>query len=709
MWISGGPGVGKSAILQTICETLAGSSSPVHASFFFGRGQGARERAASLAPTIAYQFTCASIICRWYIWYLLRNNPAILREAFHSQFQKLVTRSAAARSYIQQPMVVVIDGIDECNDVHDRVSLLKLILEAANTKAIRFLIASRPEEEIETFFNHPDVAQHIDRIVLNEESFKTSKDIAIYLRSEFARIRQSRPHSIPLPIDGEEWPGDAIIYKLAIDSDGQFIFATLSIGYIDTEFFSPHEQLESLLKPPPDVAPFTKLDRLYHQILNRRPAQEQGTAKFFHYQKIVQGILQIIIAWPSQSSITGIATVLGEEVHVVQAIVRGPLRTVFKLDDSNPDSKIGFCHKSLGDFLLDPRRSGEFHVPENALDLLYHRILSLPLPSDPSRTFSRAQLVGVLHVVVTFPRTPRSRSRLPTGMELFEIARLSNIHFNVVRNIVKCGTTSLLFTPPEDYNCNIEFYDDSFRRFLLDRDRAGEFHIPQDALDLAYLRILSWPPPSYPPQTFSRKELIGVLHTLVAWPTCLFDGAPGTAEEHKSTTLHVDTIALVLDVHPAAVRNIVQRGPMALLFAVFDTGNIYRRDDSIHDFLLDPRRSGEFHVPPNARDFLYLDILSRPPAAYFQQHLLEVLHELLIVHQRNGSLAGGNTKGVYVDSGLEEDIERCPQWVLFKRGDGFDFRFIDPSLGSFLLDPGRSGKFCFEGNRIPDPSILWPP
>jgi len=48
-------------------------------------------------------------------------------------------------------MVVVVDGLDECVGVHHRVSLLELIFEAAKTLSIRFLIASRPGEEIENF------------------------------------------------------------------------------------------------------------------------------------------------------------------------------------------------------------------------------------------------------------------------------------------------------------------------------------------------------------------------------------------------------------------------------------------------------------------------------------------------------------------------------------------------------------------------------
>ena len=437
MWVSGAPGVGKSALLQTICEMLSGSYSPIGASFFFGRGQGFRELACSLAPTIAYQFTRSSVICRWCIWRLQCNNPGVLHETLESQFRKLVTQPASTRSYVQSPLVVVIDGLDECNSVQDRVTILKLIFEAASTKSIRFLISSRPEEEIENFFNQPDVYQHVEHVILDEATFKTSKDIKLFLRYEFARIRRSRPDAIPLLSDGQEWPGDCVIDELAAYSDAQFLLPVLAIGFLDEELFSPHEQLEALLNPPTNVSAFSKLDHLYNQILTRRPRHlHQADDKFVRYQAIVKGILHVVVAWPERLSIVGMAAVLAEEVHVVQNVVRGPLRTLFKFEGSVTDSHVAFCHKSLDDCLSDIHRSGEFHVPENALDLLYLRILSRPPPLDPSLTFLREQLVGVLCVVAVWP--------WQDGLTVRVISLVLDVELAFVENVVRRSTSTML-------------------------------------------------------------------------------------------------------------------------------------------------------------------------------------------------------------------------------------------------------------------------
>ena len=681
MWVSGAPGVGKSALLQTTCGRLAAE---IHASFFFGRGQGLRQLAASLPPTIAYQFTVTSYICRWHTWYLLRNDPAILRESFHSQFRKLVTAPASVRSYLQHPMVVVIDGLDECTDAQDRVSLLELIFEAANTLSIRFLISSRPEQEIETFFKRPEVAQHVDHIILDEESFKTSKDIRILLRAEFARIRESRPDLTFDLVDGVEWPGDAIIDRVTIDSDGQFIFATLFIGYIDEDFFSPQEQLDALLNPPGQVAAFSKLDGLYHQILTRRPLHlDQNDVKFVQYQETIKGILFAVFPWFEQLSIAMIAKILGDErVHIVQNIVRGPLRTLFKIQGPATDPRIAFCHKSLGDCLSDPRRSGEFHVPPNALDLLFHRILSRPPPSDPNQMFSRGHLVAVLRVLVTWPEVCTEG----------KIASVLGLDRDIVSHVVT-PFMGLLFKSSEE--AGIGFLWNDFGNFLVDPRRSGQFHVPPNALDLLLLRILSHPPPSDP--ALSREQLVDVLYVLIAWPERCTEGK----------------IASVLGLDSDIVSHVVTPF-MGLLFkrdkqeciCLRWQNSEYMEDsediDEFTDFLLDPERSGEFHVPPNALDLLLLRILSRPPPSdpaqtFSREQLAGVIYVLIVWPEWRTEAQIASVLGV--DSGIVSRVVAPFAGLLFRAHRG-DIELCWQGFKDFLLDPQRSGEFHVPQNAF---------
>jgi len=122
---------------------------------------------------------------------------------------------------------------------------------------------------------------------------------------------------------------------------------------------------------------------------------------------------------------------------------------------------------------------------------------------------------------------------------------------------------------------------------------------------------------------------------------------------------------------------------------------------------LNPLRSGEFCVPKNALDDLYLRILSLQTPKDSQQHLLELLQALILAKRQRGYMSGRGKRGIAVEAAIRKAVECCPQRVFFVKTQG-KFDLIDHSLRSFLLDPGRSGRFCFAEGKIPDASILWP-
>ena len=372
----------------------------VDGSYFFGKGLGDREKVSFFPATIAYQLCRSRTSYRDAIKKTIKKRSAILSESFTSQFHQLLIKTAKKRWPFQSPITIVIDALDECDKVEDQVELLQLIVEAVNTTNMRFLIASRPEQHIHAFFQQKAVSQHTYHIRLDEESFNTSRDIEVFLRNEFARIRRLKPQFCPPLPNGEDWPGKVVIVQLRDDSDSQFIFPVLVIAYIDTPFYSPDQQLESLLAAPPPHA-FSKLDALYERILSRGPPElREGSDGLQDYQTLVKGILATIITWSEPLSAAKIAEVLDKKVRAVQSIILGPMRSLFKFDHNNLDSPIMLCHKSLWDYLLDIERSHRFFVPSGEADTLFIRILSRRPPSDHS--YSRDDLRRVLAVMVNW-------------------------------------------------------------------------------------------------------------------------------------------------------------------------------------------------------------------------------------------------------------------------------------------------------------------
>ena len=131
------------------------------------------------------------------------------------------------------------------------------------------------------------------------------------------------------------------------------------------------------------------------------------------------------------------------------------------------------------------------------------------------------------------------------------------------------GPAKALFTLDSDNN--VGFSTPSFKEFLLDADRAGEYFIPSDKSDALFICILSHQPPSDPLRSYSREALM-------VW----------------GSDLPVHRIAFSLDVDPAVIKAIIF-GPAQLLFYLYSSGEV-RLPLPLEAFLQDVYRAGEFYV-----------------------------------------------------------------------------------------------------------------
>ncbi|KAJ7889827.1 hypothetical protein B0H14DRAFT_2561522 [Mycena olivaceomarginata] len=131
------------AALSFGCTAPAGSGN-----FFFKRGHPSRGNANKLFPTIASQLARLPQ-CRQSISQIVENDPSIVDRSFVNQLHELIV-VPCRQSRLPHPVVIVIDGLDECagNDVQQE--LLWLIGNAVSRERlpILFLIASRPEAHI---------------------------------------------------------------------------------------------------------------------------------------------------------------------------------------------------------------------------------------------------------------------------------------------------------------------------------------------------------------------------------------------------------------------------------------------------------------------------------------------------------------------------------------------------------------------------------
>ncbi|KAJ7813252.1 hypothetical protein B0H13DRAFT_2468821 [Mycena leptocephala] len=347
LWLHGPAGAGKSAIAQTLCQKLE-KEGRLGASFFFKREHPSRGHAKRLFATIAYQLALVLPDLKHHISQSVENNPSLVDKSLSTQFRKLIVESCR-QSTSTHMLVVVIDGLDECEGQKVQQEILCLIGRAVTEQQLplRFLIASRPESHIREIFT--GALNNIHCPLNVEQSFQ---DVRRYLFDEFARIH--RDHRATMARVPYPWPTPEIIKNLVNKSSGYFIYASTVIKFIDDTKFRPTERLAIIngMTDPLSESPFASLDWLYTQILSQIHVRPQ-------LLKILTVITTGIFLSPAH-----IEQLLELEQGDVRLALHGLHSVISHLEEDNSDYLLGlnFHHASFRDFLQDPRRAGIFYV-----------------------------------------------------------------------------------------------------------------------------------------------------------------------------------------------------------------------------------------------------------------------------------------------------------------------------------------------------------
>jgi len=259
------------------------------------------------------------------------------------------------------PRLVVIDGLDECQNPDVQCELLRVIAHAIPhiPYPLRFLITSRPESHITRVFDHDRDLQTgmIHRYNLSYDP-DADADIRKFLKTEFKEICRVHPLAEYLPRD---WPGRKSISGIVERSSGHFIYASTVIKYIRSPKHRPDDRLKVILRlqPPRDQdRPYAQLDALYSFILQVVESPDQ-------LEKIclVLGILyfqsrEVGFFGPRGYSNRRIIEWILELRAGDLVLLIDPILSLITIDKSGT---VEIFHKSLFDYLLDPSRGG--HLP----------------------------------------------------------------------------------------------------------------------------------------------------------------------------------------------------------------------------------------------------------------------------------------------------------------------------------------------------------
>ncbi|KAJ7609940.1 hypothetical protein FB45DRAFT_761681 [Roridomyces roridus] len=263
-FLSGGAGLGKSSIAHQLCTRLDNSTDGprLGASFFFVRGSGDLESTRLFFSSLAHQLAssqpslCSHIIGAAHE-YLKGGSRQQMKHTFEGLFRRPFQGTVVT---LPRPIVLVIDGLDECKDRELIPNLLELLLELPTIlPGIRVFLTSRPEPYIQSVLTSASALLSISHRSLNDTVDKWNGDVRLYLEQTVPRIGLYG-HFVRDNPDQLE--------RLIKRAAGVFIFARVAVRFLDTYRDQPDHQEQFTLLLSDGGTGLSALDALYLQILS---------------------------------------------------------------------------------------------------------------------------------------------------------------------------------------------------------------------------------------------------------------------------------------------------------------------------------------------------------------------------------------------------------------------------------------------------------
>ncbi|KAJ2926783.1 hypothetical protein H1R20_g10306, partial [Candolleomyces eurysporus] len=302
-WLHGFAGCGKSSISLEVAKIFA-KSGCLLASYFFFRGAGDRGTMERFTVTLASQLVAAIPATAPLVEAAVKAQPGLvtgdvslatqLDLLLLSPFQAVVEAGILEEAVARGPFLIVIDGLDECEDksgVEELIDHMLDFFENHPTIPLRVFIASRVEQHIRGRLE-------VDGVRLGDlNSHWPREDIETFLQGSFQAVAK-RDRVIRAYVQAHgKWPTRLNMDELVEHVGESFVLASTTFKFIiqpatEEDPSTPMERLPLTLR-------MNGLDTLYAQTLTR-------SQHLLHFRHIISTITLLETPLP----IAGIAELL---------------------------------------------------------------------------------------------------------------------------------------------------------------------------------------------------------------------------------------------------------------------------------------------------------------------------------------------------------------------------------------------------------------
>ncbi len=317
------------------------------ARFFFCRSDPSRNSIKHLVATLVYQLLQTLPALIEIVVPRIQLDPLIFNKSLQTQFEYLIfdpLRKLHCQSSYHPTLVLLFDGIDECNNEMDQGALIRILSCFVGTTVYPVIafFASRPEHHISASFRSAAGISQMLYCISLDDRYLPDQDIRLYLIDSLHIIKSTHQFGHLL---GSDWPFESDVEDIVIKSSGQFVYASVVARFLSMPDLHPAQQLEIVrgIRPSGKLTPFAQLDALYQHILSR--------VRDVDFTSLV--LAWMLFSSPKMPSLCAACLQMDvADVHVGLAALTSVV--------SIQDDFFQFLHASLPDFLLDPDRAQKF-------------------------------------------------------------------------------------------------------------------------------------------------------------------------------------------------------------------------------------------------------------------------------------------------------------------------------------------------------------